>query len=326
MRFAVILILAFLVVGPIYAYPGDAMTVRLHATASVSGRYFTLGDVAVVEGHDRDANEEMASTPIGVVPPIGYPITVSKERIQKLLMHTGTVDQRGVEWLGASAVVVRCSAKRYGMSMLLTKAHRKLARYLSSLVPDAVAINVTPINQRPDIELPDGAISISAYMGASAAISKRMVVWTDISIDGNRYETLPIWFDVSVVKPVLVLTADIPRQHVLESSDIKVADRDIAGLDGVTVPIDTDIASLRVKKGISADTVLLQRSVERKPLVERLKQVSVEVAVGSVEISTQGIAEAEGHAGDMIRIRNPHSNETYIAEVVGKDTVKVASH
>lgn len=309
--------------GASAAVSGQRIT--LHTQANVAGMYFTLGDIATVTGSDKNLSAALAATRIGVVPPIGYPLTISSQKVRAAMrMHAETREYK-TRWDGADTVVVRCRTRQYGSEQPLASARRALVEYLSTKVPDATAISVTATSSLTSIDLPDGDVHVSTRIGNAVNLARRMVVWVDIAVNGNRYRTIPVWFNVKVEKPVLVASTDIPARHALQASDVQTVERDIAGLAGVPLSNDADLGYLRARKAIASDSVIVTQAVERRPLVLRLQPVVVRVAVGAVHISTQAVAEAEGRAGDMIRVRNPISHETYIAQVIGPGTVEVSS-
>jgi flagella basal body P-ring formation protein FlgA len=62
--------------------------------------------------------------------------------------------------------------------------------------------------------------------------------------------------------------------------------------------------------------------VQRAPAVARDQDVRVELALGAVAVRTVAVATRDGAAGDVIRVRNPASNQTYAARVTGAGVVE----
>jgi flagella basal body P-ring formation protein FlgA len=59
------------------------------------------------------------------------------------------------------------------------------------------------------------------------------------------------------------------------------------------------------------------------PLVRKGKMVRVQFDNGSLRITTVGIPEEDGTAGNMVRIRNVTSNKVIYAKVLGDSLVGV---
>lgn len=303
-----------------------AVRVDLRAQVRLPGPYFTVGDVAEVSGRDHELRDSIASLRIGVVPPIGYPMSVPAAKLRATLRHHGVAGSSRLVWGGAKSVVVRCLARRVHGEGATKGARRILTTYLANQVPGASSIQVTPTRQLRAIDLPAGDVTVTPRLGNSRGLSRRMVVWVDFSVNGRRYQTVPVWFDVKVMKRVLVSSVDVPAKHQLAPSDFHIAERDIAGLSGTPLDSNADLAVLSSRGVISADSVLLTQAVEQSPLVRPRQTVAVRVSVGGVQITTHAVAQAEGRAGDLIRVRNPHSHQTYIAQVTGPGAVSVSSH
>jgi flagella basal body P-ring formation protein FlgA len=67
------------------------------------------------------------------------------------------------------------------------------------------------------------------------------------------------------------------------------------------------------------------RRIAHRSGVTRNQAVRVRVAFGAVSIETTAVANGDGRPGDVIRVRNPETDKTYLARVAGPGLVEVLS-
>ena len=59
------------------------------------------------------------------------------------------------------------------------------------------------------------------------------------------------------------------------------------------------------------------------PMVKRGDQVAIAVHVGGLQVSTLGVAEADGRFGQAIKVTNSESGKAIVARVIGRGAVEV---
>jgi flagella basal body P-ring formation protein FlgA len=65
--------------------------------------------------------------------------------------------------------------------------------------------------------------------------------------------------------------------------------------------------------------------VEARPSVTKSEQVAVRVVQGAVTIETVGTALADARVGELIKVKNTNTNESYTARVVAAGAVVVSA-
>jgi flagellar basal body P-ring formation protein FlgA len=134
-----------------------------------------------------------------------------------------------------------------------------------------------------------------------------------VMLTGRTYSTAPI----------PVLRRAISPGEIIRKEDIEISNRreDQVARDAITDPLrligTTPRSRLRIGEPV-------RENETRAPvLVARNAQVLIRLVHGPMTLTAQGKAEEEGARGDVIRVRNMHSNKTIEAIVTGPDSVAV---
>lgn len=174
-------------------------------------------------------------------------------------------------------------------------------------------INV-PLNMSTDIEVRN-----ISYEPASGRFSALVLVGSNdqsgqrVMLSGRTYATTP----------VPVLRRAISPGEIIRKDDIEIVHRreDQVARDAITDPqrLVGTTPRTRLRNGEP-----IRDSDTRAPLVvARNAQVLIRLVHGPMTLTAQGKAEEDGARGDVIRVRNMHSNKTIEATVTGPDTVAV---
>ncbi len=91
------------------------------------------------------------------------------------------------------------------------------------------------------------------------------------------------------------------------------------------LPPDAVIDEMRLRRALEPGMSLAAANVEPRPPVARSEQVMVRVVQGAVTIETTATALADARVGEIVKVKNPNTNESYVARVVGPGTVVVGA-
>jgi len=191
---------------------------------------------------------------------------------------------------------------------------------------------VSALRARQESELRIEAVPVSvsqrlSRFGADAIVRlpsdltlrNRMCAWVE---QPGRRERVAVWFKVRAIKAVPVLARDLRARERVRDADIRVEERDIAGLRHPAVLPEAAVGK-RVTRYLAAASILTTSDLEQLPAVLASQQVAVRVVTGSVVIETTGIAEEEGRRGDTIRVRNAAGDGVFHARVASEKKVEV---
>lgn len=144
-----------------------------------------------------------------------------------------------------------------------------------------------------------------------------------VRCEGQRPWTL--YVPVRIISSVNILTARraLTRGSLLTEQDLASVKRDAASLPYGYFTDPALVVGQQLKRSVRPGEVLSPAMIAPAPLVQRGQQVWISARSGSVNVSMQGEALADGAAGERIRVRNLSSNRVLEAEVVSGGLVQV---
>ncbi len=123
--------------------------------------------------------------------------------------------------------------------------------------------------------------------------------------------------------PIPVLRRAISPGEIIRKDDIEIVNRreDQVARDAVTDP--TRLIGTTPRSRLRIGEPVRENETRAPIVVARNAQVVIRLVHGPMTLTAQGKAEEEGARGDVIRVRNMHSNKTIEATVTGPDSVAV---
>jgi flagella basal body P-ring formation protein FlgA len=150
------------------------------------------------------------------------------------------------------------------------------------------------------------------------------VVWRgNVLYNGNQ--RFAIWARVRVTArvPRLVAAESIRRGRPVSASLVRVESSPVfPGPSDLAASI-AQVDGLIALRNIPAGAEIHLRQLEGPLDIHRGDVVEIEVQSGLTRVATTGKAEMDGRLGDLINIRNLHSNRLFQARVAGKDKASV---
>ena len=138
----------------------------------------------------------------------------------------------------------------------------------------------------------------------------------------------PFWqqtmaIELHVFEYVLVLQSQVKSKSEIPLEDIKAVRLDVSGLHGQPVTDASQIQGMLAKRNLKSGTALTLNLLEPKDIVKRGQMIKAIKSRGSIRVEITGIALANGHQGELIRIRNERSGQVMRAEVMSADLVQI---
>ena len=165
-----------------------------------------------------------------------------------------------------------------------------------------------------DLYVPTGKINIVPVLKDNTPLNKRMSIWVDIYVNNDHYQSIPVWFAVTVRAPVLVMTREANKQYF--ANDVV----DITAIKGRPVN-EAQIENTRFRRELEIGDAITDVAVEKLPNVIKGAQVIVQASAGNVIVKSVAVAMKDGMPGDKIKVRKPDSQIEYVVEVIGKNLV-----
>jgi flagella basal body P-ring formation protein FlgA len=131
--------------------------------------------------------------------------------------------------------------------------------------------------------------------------------------------------DVQLVRKIHVPVAirDLARGATLTAADLTTISMNDADVAPNVLTDTSEIVGRATKHGMRAGQMMHSFDIARPTAVERGRPITIVYAVKAMNLTVQGVAQESGGVGDVIRVTNSKSNQTFAAEVVDAHTVRV---
>ena len=204
------------------------------------------------------------------------------------------------------------------------EVRRVISDYLAQkALPLNAQMSIRKIGYSGDMKLPAGKVSFEVvaperwegYGNASLALIVR--------VDDQVKRNLTVQVEVEALAEMVVAARTLERGEVLVASDLALARRDLAHVQGRFLKSTEDAIGLRVKNALRANSPLRGDYLERVPVVKSGQMVTILVENEVVRITASGRAKGSGAVGDVITVQNLSSQKDIAARVVDATTVRV---
>lgn len=313
------LVLALLVAAA--AAPAWAgVTVRLHASASVARDAVALGDVAEIEGADRERVDRLRDMPLGRVGRGATPVALRRGDIARWACMKRGMCGQDVTWAGARRVEVRGAAPVADRAALVAVARQALD---SVLAPLGANLSIDATGVRDGVEVPAGDVVFSARsLPAGTAPSRLMTVWVDASVDGHIVRAVPVQFKVAATVPAWVAKEEIPAGARVSAAAFVPGEADLAvspaeqprrRAETFTDPGDV----LLVRHALRPGQPLTAANSGPVPLVARGETALLRMKSSLIELESRVDVLQDGYLGQTVRVRAGNAGGILMARVAG---------
>jgi|GEM_PF-1321904 len=137
----------------------------------------------------------------------------------------------------------------------------------------------------------------------------------------------PLWsfiigLELALMREVLVARSPISRLEPLDSM-VEFAQRDILSIQSGYIDSMAGILGKVTKRNLVIGQVISPHLIKAQILVPRNAVVEVSAQIGSIAITSEGVALENGAFGEMIRVRNKRSKRVIEARVINEGKVEV---
>jgi flagella basal body P-ring formation protein FlgA len=181
-------------------------------------------------------------------------------------------------------------------------------------------VEAGPVDRRLRLPLCDKPLTASAGPAARTSGS------TTVGVRCDGTSPWALYVPVSIKRPaqVVLTTRPMARGETIVSSDIYVAERDVAGLHrGYLNDVSQAIGRV-LRRDAPADEPINPGMLGAATVIERGATVSIVAANPLMDVRMRGTALAAGTIGERIRVRNQSSRRELDAIVVDAGTVQVS--
>lgn len=277
----------------------QAAVVTLRAEAVVHGAVVSLGDVAIIEGSDARRVRALQRLEIGRLAAGRPQSRIGRQDLERHVSRHAPGDMQASVWQGADTAVVRTTAVPLDPHAVVDKA---AARLRAALTADGRRVELRPLGTPAPSLVPAAGVSLLARLQPGAESQRRMRVDVDIIADGRRFQTVPVWFEVSTYAQGWVSNADLPAGHIVQAGDVVPGEVEVAAAMGATAAAQSPVG-LRLRRAARPGEALGAQQLDAGPWVSRRQEVVLELRTASVLVESKAVALADGRKGEVIQAR-----------------------
>jgi flagella basal body P-ring formation protein FlgA len=292
----------------------SGIEINLREEVRLSGRTFTLSDIAVVKTPNTMLSKRLSGIMLGRIPRAGVTAKLNRADISDRIKRSLPDIAESITWSGSRQTHVQGHYHLYKKQSYIKAAQAHFENWLNDRFSD---YHVKPVGQYKDLEIPDGEISVQAEVSQKVSVNKRMCVWIDLFVNNKHYNTLPVWFHVVAKTDVYELSRKLPSKTPIIPDMLQKTVHDITTISGVPVTNLSMIKGKRLSKDLPEGSVLTHTVLQSIPDVEKGEQVKVKASVGKVTLVAKARALEDGNRGDSIRVERLDGSDSYIARVLG---------
>ena len=220
-----------------------------------------------------------------------------------------------ISTLGANAQVLTSADVKTSVAKVLENKYK-------NMTDGDVEVKVSA-TQFAQLQLPDGKVSYKVVQGGDKIVP-RDIKRVDVYVNDAFVRTLNLPVQTVVYKEVLVASDFINREQAVT--------KDCTELKKVDVSLKMDYVlsekmlekEITTKKAFYKGEIIDKRFVKMRPDVARNGDVRIFfVSNGSVMISIDGTAMADGITGDYVNVENKNYKKVYNGKVIGENKVLV---
>jgi flagella basal body P-ring formation protein FlgA len=292
------------------------ISVNFQAKVSVTGARLVLADIAVIEPSGTEADS------IGQLPVGGAPIPGAGKELSTVSIITSLRNRpevADVDWQGSDTIVVQ----REGTSISEQQLQQIIAEYLkenSAKLPKT-EIRFTMFRLPKQLVLPSGELSWKVtpshpeIMGSSSFS-------IFFSVDGKPSGNCVVRGKLEAIADVATAATTLHRGDLITEDKVTMERQTVNNLDNPVLNKEQLIGK-QVDRTLKTGRAIEQRHIVSPPIVKDGEMLKVFARKGALQISTSGIAKANGRLGETIQVKNISSNKLIYCRVDGPGMVSV---
>lgn len=316
-----ILLHMYLLMSPIFA---EGITISVAPEARVEGAFITLGQLAEISGDDAFWVDSLRQLKLGSTPTPGNSIVLTKDLLRMRLAATGS-NFNGIVWNIPDSIKVTTSSQSVSEQALIDKAIVAIENQAGLKVSKG-DLSITPIGSVQDVLTPNGSIMLSSNVTYGIHYNRPTAVQVVVTVNGQVFARKNLTFDVKLYQNIAVATSPMSPGEILTTDKLRYERMDIGSLAlGYFTDINK-VQGLMVKRSLSPGMVVTELMVNKPMLMKRGNIVNIIARIGSMEVTTSGLAMQDGIEGQLIRVQNINSTKIISAKILDASTVQVLTY
>ena len=296
--------------APLPAPPAPAeprVVLRLRHPETLPEGFITIGDVADIEGKEKDLVERIRAIDLLASPKAGAKEFIFARRIDAALRSIG-LGNGDFEIIGPDRIALAVPSQTVSMEELEAAINVALNDRAMKDRPGEVEAY---LRRPPRIELPEGELEIRVADLDRPGSGFRNIQ-LDFCVDGEKVETQSLPVRVSHEIYGLVASRDLRQGETITEADLTEGLIPLRDRSEDDQPIE-DAAKLvgsKVKRNVVAESPITLADVEWEPLLRQGSAVTLVHQVGSVSLTAPGILmDPVYQIGEKVRVRKLNSRD-----------------
>lgn len=303
------------------AASGEArgVTIAVNEESLVRGPSITIGEVAAVQGDDRQIVAQVQAIVIGQSPPAGEERFLSGDYIVTRLKQHGFALDKWTLKIPPKLRIVRAFQRLEARDM-----EAAVQREIKRQMPwEPKAITIREIRGIESVVLPPGDVQYDILFPGRTDFLGPTSFSLLLRIDGNVEKRLYGTAYIETVLDVVFVVRPIAKHDVIVRGDVKLQQATFSRSPPSIFTRVEDVIGKRARRSLRTNQMLRTREIESQPLVQKGSTVFIVAESAQLKISVMGEALEPGDKGETIRVRNTTSRREVRAVVVDNKTVKV---
>ena len=298
--------------------PCLALDITFLQSSSVNKDTVLLADITSVSDKTPLA-QALGSQIVGTAPAPGLANVLDAREIISKIEKSHNSKLAGVTWKGSPLITV----SRDSVTITTEKIQQIINEFIAEnahRLPDA-DITFTPESLPLPFEIPTGALSWDVVPSSPDIIgSTRFSII--FKVDNKVRKNFSVKGQTKAITTVVVTNRRLKYGEIVTPEMLSVADRDISSVKSFATDTSEVVGSV-VKRNIMKGAVIGPEYVELPPVIRKGEFVKIVVNHSGLVLTATGIARANGHMDEVIRVKNASSNKLIYCRVQAPGLVEV---
>jgi flagella basal body P-ring formation protein FlgA len=188
------------------------------------------------------------------------------------------------------------------LAQLTEAAKSAVLALLQTTLGAGAQANIEAIAPDPRLRLPACTSPLQAHVPVNQSGQDRQLV--EVACDSGARWRVNIPTRVSVERVVMVARRPLPRGAAFKTDDFSQIRQTQSGTASDRVQTADNIGARRLRRAITAGTVLTYEMLEPELVIRRGQEVVLLARTGAFEIRSEGLAMQDARSGDRVRVQN----------------------
>jgi len=291
------------------------ISVHFQANASVTEARIVLAHIAVIKPAG-SAADTIGKLPVAAAPAPGKTKQLSTVSVISSLRNRPEVAE--VDWQGSPNITV----ERKGNHLSQEQIQKIITDYLQENSAKLKSeVQFTAARGPEQLILPAGQLSWKVTPSNSDILgsSSFSIFFT---VDGKPAGNCVVRGKLDSFADILTAARTLHKGDVIKEEHLTLKRQNLAGLEDPFMQPEK-IVSMQLGRTVSSGKPLTQKDLVAPALIKDGEMVKIYARKGSLELSTGGIAKADGRLGETIKVKNISSSKLVHCRVDGPGIVSV---